>query len=61
MKRARSFAGLMFPAVLAATASLEVQPGSGRSSPVQVAQGLAPQGPDLGLLNRAPRALVIPW
>jgi hypothetical protein len=60
MKRARWFAGLMFPAVLAASASPEVRPGSGGASLVQVARGSAPRGPDLGLLNRASPAATMP-
>src|SRR4029450_4790885 len=46
MNRARPFAGLILLAVLAAGASPEVHL-------VQVARGLAPPGPDRGLLNRA--------
>ena len=60
MARARPFAGLMFLTVLVASASLEAHPGSGRTSLVQVAQVLAPQGPDLGLLNRASRVEPLP-
>jgi hypothetical protein len=53
VNRARPLAGLMFLAVLAASASPKVLPGSGGTSLVQVARVSAPVGPDPGLLNRA--------
>ena len=53
LNRARPFAGLLFLAVLAASAFLEVPPGSGTTNLIQVARASALERPDPGLLNRA--------
>lgn len=57
---ARPFAGLLFLAVLAASAFPDLPPRSGRTTLVQVARVSAPEGSDPGLLNRATPAEPLP-
>ena len=57
---ARPFAGLMFLAVLTASASPEAPSRVDGTSLVQVARVVAPPGPDLGLLNRVTLAEPLP-
>ena|SRR6185295_18571855 len=61
MNRARSFVGLLFLAVLAASASPGEQPGSDRASRAQVARLSAPAEPELGPLNRATESATAPF
>ena len=60
MSPARPFAGLIVLAILTVSASPEARPGSEDASLVQVARVLVPQGPKLGLLNRANLAEPLP-